>query len=146
MGGRRVDIRGTVQGVGFRPWVARLARSHGIRGSVRNDARGVQLEAFAEESTLARFVDELQANPPAGARIVELREQSIAESAAEGFLIERSERDGDKALSIPPDLATCEECARELFDPEDRRHAYAFTNCTACGPQVHDRHGHSLRP
>jgi hydrogenase maturation protein HypF len=135
MGGRRIDIRGTVQGVGFRPWVARVARAHGVRGKVRNDARGVQIEAFGDESALARFVDELRAEPPPAARVMELQQQSIAESAADGFVIEQSARNGEKALSIPPDLATCEECARELFDPDDRRYGYPFTNCTACGPR-----------
>ena len=135
MAGLRVEIRGTVQGVGFRPWVARLARSLGIDGVVRNDARGVFVEAFASEAILERFVEELRINTPAAARIVELTAEPIEPRPLSGFSIEVSEAEGDKALSIPPDLATCEACEREVLDPEDRRYRYAFTSCTNCGPR-----------
>lgn len=133
--GVRIDIRGTVQGVGFRPWVVRLARSLGIAGAVRNDAWGVRIEAFAAEGTLARFVEQLQTSTPSAARIVSLRTEPLGPSEREGFAIELSEGGGAKALSIPPDLATCEECEAEVFDVGDRRHHYAFTNCTRCGPR-----------
>ena len=135
MAGRRIEIRGTVQGVGFRPWVARLARELGVAGTVRNDARGVLIEVFADGAVLDRFVEQLRADMPPAARIVSLRQEAIAERSHEGFAIERSEAEGDKALSIPPDLGTCAQCWAEVSDPEDRRHGYAFTNCTNCGPR-----------
>jgi hydrogenase maturation protein HypF len=135
MSGVRLEIRGTVQGVGFRPWVARLARGLGVTGSVRNDARGVLIEAFAGEETLKDFIVQLQVDAPPAARIVSLRSTPLASQGRTGFLIEMSEGGGDKALSIPPDLATCAECEAELFDPANRRHGYAFTNCTSCGPR-----------
>ena len=135
MAGLRIEIRGTVQGVGFRPWVARLARGLGVTGSVRNDARGVVVEAFAAEEALQRFVSQLQTDRPPSARIVSLRSRALNPEARTEFRIEASEGGGHKALSIPPDLGTCEECAAEVLDPADRRHGYAFTNCTSCGPR-----------
>ncbi len=133
--GRRIEIRGTVQGVGFRPWVYRMARRSGVVGRVRNDARGVTIEAFAPEEILERFVQELKSNPPPSARIVELRAAPIPVQDLDGFAIESSGASGDKALSIPPDLATCVDCRAEVMDPKDRRFGYAFTNCTVCGPR-----------
>lgn len=133
--GLRIEIRGTVQGVGFRPWVTRLARSLGVAGGVRNDASGVRIDAFASEEILGRFVEQLQRDMPPAARVVSLRSEPLAPSARTGFAIELSDAGGDKALSIPPDLATCEECEAEVLDPSNRRHDYAFTNCTNCGPR-----------
>lgn len=133
--GSRIEIRGTVQGVGFRPWVARLARRLGVKGRVRNDARGVVIEAFGAEDDLERFVAQLRRDVPPAARIVSLRTAPLRPEVVDGFAIEISAPGGDKALSIPPDLATCEECEAEVFDPHSRRQGYAFTNCTSCGPR-----------
>ncbi|MGB5312193.1 MAG: carbamoyltransferase HypF, partial [Polyangiales bacterium] len=135
MAGIRIEIRGTVQGVGFRPWVARLARGLGVAGSVRNDASGVIVEAFAPEEGLQLFLQQLQTDAPPAARIVSLRSTALEPKARTEFLIELSEQRGHKALSIPPDLATCEECEAEVLDPANRRYGYAFTNCTSCGPR-----------
>lgn len=135
MAGHRIEIRGTVQGVGFRPWVYRLARRVGVVGRVRNDPRGVTIEAFASNEVLGRFMEELQKDTLPAAEIVELRETTIPDEHLDGFVIVSSDTDGQKALSIPPDLATCEDCIEELFDRHDRRFGYAFTNCTACGPR-----------
>lgn len=133
--GVRIEIRGTVQGVGFRPWVARLARSLDVAGAVRNHARGVRIEAFGTEVAVERFIEQLRASAPPTARITSLRTEPLAPNGKEGFAIEASDTGGDKALSIPPDLATCGECEAEVFDAENRRHHYAFTNCTSCGPR-----------
>jgi len=133
--GLRIEIRGTVQGVGFRPWVARLARRNEVTGAVWNDARGVRVEAFGLEVQLERFLVELREDSLPSARIVELRETEIPERAASTFVIGASDGAGDKVLSIPPDLATCSDCERELQDAADRRYRYAFTNCTSCGPR-----------
>ena len=135
MAGRRIEIRGTVQGVGFRPWVYRLARRVGVVGRVRNDPGGVTIEAFASEAALGRFIEELQRDILPAAEIVELRETTIPDEHLDAFVIVSSDADGQKALSIPPDLATCEDCIEELFDRHDRRFGYAFTNCTTCGPR-----------
>ncbi len=135
MAGRRIEARGTVQGVGFRPWVVRLARGAGVTGRVRNHARGVTIEAFGTERDLESFIQRLRADGPASARLVELSASPIPEEELPGFEIVSSSREGDKVLSIPPDLATCADCQAELFDASNRRHGYAFTNCTACGPR-----------
>ena len=135
MAGRRIEVRGTVQGVGFRPWVYRLAQRLGIRGRVRNDPRGVTIDAFAAESVIKAFIEQLQSDMPSSARILELGAQPIPDEPLEGFVIQSSDVAGDKALSIPPDLATCPQCQAEVLDPADRRYGYAFTNCTTCGPR-----------
>ncbi len=135
MAGRRIEVRGTVQGVGFRPWVYRLAQRLDIRGRVRNDPRGVTIEAFGTDARLAAFIEQLRVDVPSSARVVNLRSSSIPTVPVEGFVIESSDLEGTKALSIPPDLATCPRCLAELWDPGDRRYRYAFTNCTTCGPR-----------
>ena len=135
MAGHRIQIRGTVQGVGFRPWVYRLASRVGVVGRVRNDPRGVTIEAFGSQAILDRFTKELQRDTLPAAHIVELCETTIPDEDLDAFVIEPSGATGHRALSIPPDLATCEDCRKELLDRHDRRFGYAFTNCTACGPR-----------
>ncbi|HET8647878.1 MAG TPA: acylphosphatase, partial [Vicinamibacteria bacterium] len=134
MEGRHIEIRGAVQGVGFRPWVYRVARESGIEGWVRNDAQGVTIEAFGPADALDAFMGRLQAPPPA-ARVREVRTEAIPPRAQAGFSIVESGAAGVRRVSIPPDLAVCETCLSEVFDPADRRHGYAFTNCTSCGPR-----------
>jgi hydrogenase maturation protein HypF len=132
--GVHIEIRGTVQGVGFRPWVYRIAHELGVTGRVRNHARGVTIEAFGRAHALERLVMRL-GEPPPPAFVRELVATSIPYEAVNDFVIEHSVEGGPRVLSIPPDLATCADCARELSDPADRRYRYAFTNCTACGPR-----------
>jgi hydrogenase maturation protein HypF len=133
--GRRIAVRGTVQGVGFRPWIYRVAREAGVGGRVRNDAAGVTIEVFGETAALDAFVATLRLQPPAPARIRDLTEGEIPAEDVRELTIERSDAAGAVALSIPPDLATCPACLAELAAPADRRRRYAFTNCTACGPR-----------
>jgi hydrogenase maturation protein HypF len=133
--GRRIEIHGTVQGVGFRPWVYRLAREQGIAGRVRNDAGGVVIDAFGEPARLDAFVARLEAAPPPAARIRQLNTRPIPTERARGFRIVPSRPDGARRVTVPPDLATCAECEREIFDRANRRYGYAFTNCTSCGPR-----------
>ncbi|HEU4612708.1 MAG TPA: carbamoyltransferase HypF, partial [Kofleriaceae bacterium] len=132
--GLRIEIRGTVQGVGFRPWVYRIAHELGVAGRVHNHARGVTVEAFAGEPTLEALVARLR-EPPLPARVRELTAEPIPAEPATDFVIVHSAEGGARALSIPPDLATCPECEREILDPGNRRFHYPFTNCTACGPR-----------
>lgn len=133
--GRRIEIHGTVQGVGFRPWVYRLAREMHVRGRVRNDPSGVVVEAFAPHDALERFVRRLGESAPRASVIVSLDARVIPVEPIDEFIIEESRHGGDRQVSIPPDLATCPECAREVRDPADRRYRYPFTNCTNCGPR-----------
>lgn len=135
MQGRRIEIRGTVQGVGFRPWVYRLAREQGVTGRVRNHAAGVTIEAFGTAPILDRFVDGLSSSPPPAARIEGLSWEAIEPEPVASFQIVRSEGAPERRVSIPADLATCADCVREIFDPSDRRYEYPFTNCTNCGPR-----------
>jgi hydrogenase maturation protein HypF len=133
--GRRFEIRGIVQGVGFRPWVYRLAIERGVTGTVRNDAAGVIIDAFGPESALDDLAARLRADPPAAAEIDSLRWRPIPVEPPGGFTIAPSAIAEERRVSIPPDLATCSECLAEIFDPANRRFRYAFTNCTNCGPR-----------
>jgi hydrogenase maturation protein HypF len=125
-------VRGVVQGVGFRPYVHRLARAADVDGYVLNDGEGVVIEA--EGTGLDRFADDLVAGAPPLARIDSVAVEAIEPRGASGFRILESAATGGSAL-IPPDVATCNDCLRELFDAADRRYRYPFINCTACGPR-----------
>ncbi|HSL24597.1 MAG TPA: carbamoyltransferase HypF [Vicinamibacterales bacterium] len=133
--GRRIQIRGTVQGVGFRPWVYRLARELSVRGRVLNDASGVVIDAFAPGEALERFVRRLRESAPPAAVISSLECRPIPAEPVGDFAILESRGGADRRVSIPADLATCGDCAREIRDPANRRHRYPFTNCTNCGPR-----------
>ena len=133
--GRRIEIRGVVQGVGFRPWVCRLATEQGLGGHVHNDAAGVTIEAFGPEDALDAFVRRLEASAPPAAAIRELRSSAIPFITVDTFSILQSEESAERRISIPADLPTCPACVSELFDPADRRYRYPFTNCTSCGPR-----------
>jgi len=134
--GRRIEIRGVVQGVGFRPWVYRLATEGGLAGRVRNDESGVTVDAFGSEDALDLFTRRLRTSPPPAAAIEMLRAYEIPPEPLESFSISLScDAAVDRRLSIPPDLATCPACLSEVFDPTDRRYRYPFTNCTECGPR-----------
>ena len=129
-------VTGAVQGVGFRPFVYRLARELGISGWVKNNAQGVLIEARAKLKTLEQFGDALRERAPAAARIKEIARQEAVRSALEsGFRILDSDPRGAKTAQILPDLATCPDCLREIFEPADRHYLYPFTNCTNCGPR-----------
>jgi hydrogenase maturation protein HypF len=132
--GRHIEIRGVVQGVGFRPWIYRLATRQGLSGHVRNDATGVTIEAFGPDEAIDGFMRGLDEAPPAAA-IREVRSWTIPADAPDGFTIVHSEETAERRVSIPPDLATCPDCLAEIFDPANRRYRYPFTNCTNCGPR-----------
>lgn len=131
----RISIRGAVQGVGFRPFVYRLAQEMRIGGWVNNGTTGVTIEAEGEPEQLARFIECLEAQKPPHAIIQSFDVQSMSPQGEQVFLIAHSQIDGEKAALILPDLATCPDCLRELFDPADRRYRYPFINCTHCGPR-----------
>ena len=130
-------MQGTVQGVGFRPWVYRVAQAAAVTGRVRNDTAGVTIEAFGSTGALNAFVDRLahDAARPAAAVVDRMETEPIAFEDAQGFAIVPSTASPDPRVSIPPDLATCSECLAEIHDASNRRYHYPFTNCTNCGPR-----------
>jgi hydrogenase maturation protein HypF len=133
--GRRIEIEGIVQGVGFRPWVHRTAHALRIRGRVLNTPRGVTIEAYAARPELDAFLLALHDRPPPLARVGQVRCTPIAHAGPPGFTIGPSEEPGGRLLSVPPDLGPCELCLREVDDAQDRHHRYPFTSCTECGPR-----------
>ncbi|HEX7105069.1 MAG TPA: carbamoyltransferase HypF [Acidothermaceae bacterium] len=133
----RLDVRGTVQGVGFRPFVYRLATELGLTGSVRNAGGHVLIEAAGDRVALAELARRLPQEAPPLARV---REVGIADlltaPTGTGFRIEQSEQVVARSNEVPPDIATCDDCLAELSDPTDRRYRYPFVNCTNCGPRA----------
>lgn len=137
MPGQHIRVTGVVQGVGFRPFVWRLARECGIDGSVCNDAGGVSIQAWGSCESLAHFARCLQTEPPPLARIeaVECTVLDAAPPAESAFRITGS-RTGKVRTGVAADAATCCECLAEVLNPADRRYRYPFTNCTHCGPRL----------
>ena len=131
-----IRVRGIVQGVGFRPFVYRLARRYLINGWVLNDLDGVFIHAEGESKLVDEFVTELHMNPPAASRITEVELKEVPLQDCTTFEIRESQADAaDEGTLVSADLATCDDCLRELFDPADRRYRYPFINCTNCGPR-----------
>jgi hydrogenase maturation protein HypF len=133
---RALAITGVVQGVGFRPFVHGLASRLKLGGFVTNDAGGVQIEVEGDAHALAAFEHELTASAPPLARIESIGRRRIDLRGDRFFRIESSRSDGNRAIYVCPDVATCDACVRELFDPLNRRYRYPFINCTACGPRL----------
>jgi hydrogenase maturation protein HypF len=131
----RARVDGTVQGVGYRPFVYRLADELGIAGFVLNDERGVLVEAEGQPEAVASFVERLAADAPPLAAVTGVSVEDVDATGAAGFDIVASERGGAATAPVTPDSATCDDCLAELADPEDRRYRYPFTNCTNCGPR-----------
>ncbi len=129
---RRLVVEGTVQGVGFRPHAARLARALGLGGHVRNDAGAVVVEV--EGADVAAFERRLVAEAPPAARVERVRGEDVPDRGERTFHIDDSRTGGAARLTLPPDLAVCGACLAEV-DAPGRRHAYPFTNCTDCGPR-----------
>ncbi|MHB1193319.1 MAG: carbamoyltransferase HypF [Longimicrobiales bacterium] len=128
-------IRGVVQGVGFRPFVHRLALRHGVRGWVKNEAGSVHVLAEGEEAALQDFVRGLSSDAPPLARIDEMEVSAAALTGADAFQVVRSDLAPRGRLPVSPDVALCPACAAELHDPSDRRFRYPFITCTDCGPR-----------
>ncbi|MDQ1389547.1 MAG: hydrogenase maturation protein HypF, partial [Acidobacteriaceae bacterium] len=130
-----IKIRGVVQGVGFRPFVYRLARSNGLTGWVLNEEEGVEIHLEGEETTLRLFIEELKTQPPPAASLVTLRVVPAEPAGCTEFLILTSQRQRKPTVRVSPDLPVCEDCLREVFDPRNRRYHYPYINCTNCGPR-----------
>ena len=135
-----IHVTGIVQGVGMRPFVYREAMAHGICGWVLNAGDGVHIEAHAPADALDAFVAALSEHAPAAARVeyvevVDLAAHGWDTANEQGFRIVASQDQTAHTTLISPDIATCDDCLRELFDPADRRYHYPFINCTNCGPR-----------
>ena len=131
----RVEVEGTVQGVGFRPFVYRLARELDVAGWISNTRDGLLIEVEGASSAVETFLHRVKTGAPASARVETLRTVVIPLQDDRSFSIRPSSDSGQRSLVIPPDLATCPDCLRELADPTDRRFRYPFLTCTQCGPR-----------
>jgi hydrogenase maturation protein HypF len=131
----RARVSGTVQGVGFRPHVFRLATGLGLGGHVLNDEHGVLIEVEGSPARIEEFLTRLAREAPPMASVERVVEEEACPTGEAEFTIVPSERSGDPDVPITPDSATCDACLEEVFDPGDRRYRYPFTNCTECGPR-----------
>lgn len=148
-----ISITGIVQGIGFRPFIYNLARSHSIRGWVLNNEKGVFIEAESEGGNLDHFIRNIPRLAPPLARIETFDVRLTEPHGYTHFEIRKSEETQDKFVLISPDVATCDQCLSELFSPQNFRHRYPFINCTLCGPRFtiikdipYDRHKTTMEP
>lgn len=131
----RVRVEGTVQGVGFRPFVYRVANELGLAGWVLNDSRGVLIEAEGPSVALDDLLDRLRTGAPPLALVRKVTGEPLEATGETAFRITESAEGGEAEAAVSPDVATCDDCLGELMDPQNRRHRYPFTNCTNCGPR-----------
>ncbi|MEO0114830.1 MAG: carbamoyltransferase HypF [candidate division WOR-3 bacterium] len=131
----KIVIRGAVQGVGFRPFIFRLATKLGLSGWVNNSPQGVFIEVEGKENQLKQFLLRIENEKPPRASIQSLESLYLDPVGYKKFEIRPSEEVGKKVALVLPDIATCPECIKEIFDPKNRRYQYPFTNCTNCGPR-----------
>jgi hydrogenase maturation protein HypF len=130
-----IKVRGVVQGVGFRPFVFRLARTNTLAGWVRNGEEGVEIFLEGADQSLEAFVLALRTEPPPAAQITDIQVQISNPIGCHDFTIRESQRTEKPSVRISPDLPVCEDCLREMFDPADQRYFYPYINCTNCGPR-----------
>ena len=132
----QIQVRGIVQGVGFRPHVFALARRRALRGQVCNNSVGVLIDVEGESHIIEEFIDEIKVSAPPLSLIESVeRNDNLAPAHYRDFRIVESVTRGERFTPVSPDIATCADCLRELFDSQDRRHRYPFINCTNCGPR-----------
>ena len=131
----RIEIRGKVQGVGFRPFIFRQAKKYNLNGYVVNTTAGVLIEIAGNDNLIDNFLKSIQKDKPKLAEINNFKVTDIKSSVFSSFNIRNSIRTNTGPASILPDIASCPECVSEIFDPENRRYHYPFTNCTNCGPR-----------
>jgi len=128
-------VDGIVQGVGFRPFVYRIATELGLYGWVNNNSHGVVIEVEGEKDDLHSFLSRLERDAPPLSKIVSVQSEQLDPAGYSDFSIRHSLAGADPTVLVAPDTATCQDCVRELFDPGDRRYRYPFINCTNCGPR-----------
>jgi hydrogenase maturation protein HypF len=131
----RIVLRGAVQGVGFRPFVYRLATEMKLFGWVNNSSQGVFIEVEGDRPDLDHFLSRLQYEKPPRSFIQSLESSFLDSVGYESFEVRPSDEGGPKTALVLPDIATCPDCLKEIFDPQNRRYLYPFTNCTNCGPR-----------
>ncbi|MFL6448174.1 MAG: carbamoyltransferase HypF [Bryobacteraceae bacterium] len=136
MGARLIRVRGVVQGVGFRPFVYRLACAQGLSGWVLNGDDGVEIQVEGAEPSIAAFLSRLRNDPPPAAEISSLEIEESESAGLTQFTIRESLLRSAPSVRISPDLPVCDACLTELFDPSDRRYFYPYINCTNCGPRL----------
>ncbi|MGH9704535.1 MAG: acylphosphatase, partial [Candidatus Acidiferrales bacterium] len=130
-----IQVRGVVQGVGFRPFIYRLASANHLKGWVLNGEDGVEIHLEGKETSLQSFLDQMKSQPPQAAEIAELQVTAAEEVGFAEFTIRESTGERKPTVRISPDLPVCENCLQELFDPRDPRYLYPYMNCTDCGPR-----------
>ncbi|EQB62466.1 MAG: (NiFe) hydrogenase maturation protein HypF [candidate division Zixibacteria bacterium RBG-1] len=131
----RLLVKGTVQGVGFRPFVFRLAKKLGLTGRVYNNSTGVIIDLEGKSETLEKFLVQLKSEKPPASTITEVNREILPLQYCGDFQIQKSAGKQELKLHVPADIATCPDCEREIFDFKDKRYEYPFTNCTNCGPR-----------
>ena len=148
-----IGITGIVQGIGFRPFIYNLAKSHAIRGWVLNNEKGVSIDAEGDDGNLDRFIEDIPKLAPSLSRIESFEVTYLPSLGYRSFEIRTSEEAQEKFVLISPDVATCDQCISELFSPMDFRYRYPFINCTLCGPRYtiikdipYDRHKTTMTP
>jgi hydrogenase maturation protein HypF len=132
---QKIYIEGIVQGVGFRPFIFKLANEFNLKGYIYNDTNGVYIEVEGEEDAVNEFIKEIPKKAPPLSLIEKIVCEPSEVKGYKEFFIEKSKEGEEKFVLISPDVSTCEDCLRELFDPADRRFRYPFINCTNCGPR-----------
>ena len=131
----RVDVSGIVQGVGFRPFIYSLAKKYSLKGFVLNNTLGVKIEVEGKQEKIKSFLSEMRTCAPPLAVIEKIKYEKLPPAGYAAFEIKKSRKEKEQLVPISPDISTCHDCLRELFDPNDRRFRYPFINCTNCGPR-----------
>jgi hydrogenase maturation protein HypF len=132
---RHILVKGVVQGVGFRPFIYQLANQYKLAGWVLNSSEGVVIEAEGNLNKVEAFIQDIKLKAPPLAKIESIKAEDIVPDGSAKFEIKHSVSEAGKFILVSPDIATCDDCLRELFDPQDRRYRYPFINCTNCGPR-----------
>lgn len=134
---QKISIFGLVQGVGFRPFIYNLAIKYNIKGWIKNDENGVEIQAFAKKENLIEFLKEIRLNPPTLAKIFDIKIENLEFKEYKKFEIKKSSNSNikNKSALIYPDISICEDCIKDIFDKNSFRYNYALTNCTNCGPR-----------
>ncbi len=131
----KIRVKGIVQGVGFRPFIFRIAVKYGLRGTVRNDTEGVLIQAEGADAGIRSFIKEINDNPPPLSSVQSVIEEELEARGYSDFKILPSGESGSRFTFLPPDTAVCPECLSEFFAKDDRRFSYPFITCTNCGPR-----------
>jgi hydrogenase maturation protein HypF len=147
-----LSLQGVLQGIGFRPFVYKLAHEIGLKGWVQNSPQGVSIDVEGSSKALEEFLQRLQNDNPPNSNLYKLKSTYLEPSGYKEFCIRESKTSGDPSALILPDISTCSECLKELFDPSNRRYLYPFVNCIHCGPRFsiieslpYDRQNTSMR-